>query len=787
MTKAVWVVPALLGWVVGSGVAGWPMTIVEGGRPAATIVTAAGAPEKVKAAADDLRRCLEVMTGASLPLKTDAQEVAGALILVGPSRLTEALGVAIPSGLTNARREEGYRIFCRGDRLVLAGNDAGPYHGTEYAVYDFLYRLGARWFMPGDFGELLPKMSDIVVEEMDVVEKPDFVMRNWWLHIVPELAGQERLWKIRNRMNPDSSQIFAIPGDSSVRNVLPPPDTLQTRPELFALNPDGSRNPYHPNLTNPETVAYVAERIKGYFRANPTANSFGFAPDDGLPRDYSPETLKLSLGLPDLLGRPGIEAEKSTTEEWFHFVNAVTAEVRREFPDVYIATNGYANRNIPPQGMKLDDHLVVMFAAIWCCTLHAYDDPHCWQKVRQGEMLQEWCKLCPNVWIYNYNYQMLVSGLTPLPEFTKLRRDFPLMKRWGVMGFFDESRNVWAEAGIPSRYLRARLEWDADADVDALLADFFARWYGPAAEPMRRFYEALDQAITTAQVHGHEDRVLPEIYTPSLVEQLGRELAAAEALAAQAGDAVRQRVLADRLIYDHLREYVAMSAAEVQGDFAAAADHAQRMLDLRARLHAISPFFIWPDENGYHTGVWYWKISDRRDWYRSLADKISGRTGDLVAFCPTEAAFRLDPHDDGRFQGWYKPEWNDADWSRISTARPFYVQGYQDGAGHPYVGVLWYRLEVEVPSAVQGRRVMLYIPNLTTEGWVWVNGQFVGYRPYMEAYVRPAHLECDVTEALRPGEKNLIAVRVNTSLSEAQGAEGLYSRAFLYAPRQPQQ
>jgi len=53
--------------------------------------------------------------------------------------------------------------------------------------------------------------------------------------------------------------------------------------------------------------------------------------------------------------------------------------------------------------------------------------------------------------------------------------------------------------------------------------------------------------------------------------------------------------------------------------------------------------------------------------------------------------------------------------------------------------------------------------------------------------VRPAHLECDVTEALRPGEKNLIAVRVNTSLSEAQGAEGLYSRAFLYAPRQPQQ
>jgi hypothetical protein len=78
------------------------------------------------------------------------------------------------------------------------------------------------------------------------------------------------------------------------------------------------------------------------------------------------------------------------------------------------------------------------------------------QKVRQGQMLRRWCELCKIVRIYGYNYNMLVSGLTPVPEFTKLRRDFPLMKKWGVMGFPDESRNVWAEAGIASLYLRIR-------------------------------------------------------------------------------------------------------------------------------------------------------------------------------------------------------------------------------------------------------------------------------------------------------------------------------------------
>ena len=300
---------------------------------------------------------------------------------------------------------------------------------------------------------------------------------------------------------------------------------------MLALNEDGTRNPYLPNLTNPEAAAIAGGIIKDYLRKNPAANSYGFAPDDGMPRDFNPETLKLSRGFVTLGARPGVPGEASITEEWLMFVNRVADEVHKEFPQAYIATNGYANRNLPPEGVKLDDRMVIMFAAIWSCTLHGYDDEHCWQKVRQGQMLKRWCELCKNVWIYGYNYNMLVSGLTPVPEFTKLRRDFPLMKKWGVMGFHDESRNVWAEAGIASRYLRAQLEWNAEADVDAVLDDFFARWYGRAARPMKAFYVALDDAVTRTPIHAHEDRVLPEVYTPELLERLKQLVAEAEQLA----------------------------------------------------------------------------------------------------------------------------------------------------------------------------------------------------------------------------------------------------------------
>jgi len=770
---------AVLGGMHMTG-AGAELVLVQDGQAAATIVVAADAGDKVKVAAADLQAYLERMSGATLPLVTDETTPEGTLVLVGAGRLTADLGVEIPAGVTASRREEGFVISCSRDRLLLAGNSDGPYHGTEYAVYELLNRLGVRWFMPGEFGEVVPSRETVTFPEGTVRETPDFIMRDWWLHIKPELADQERRWKIRNKMNPDRNEFFHVPGDSSIRNVLQS-DLVTTKPELFALNPDGTRNPHYPNLSNPDAVQMVADKVKQWFSEHPEATSYGFAPDDGMPRDYNPETLKLSVGLPEVQGRPGVAAELSVSDEWFGFVNKVIAEVHKEHPGVYISTNGYANRDIAPITVKPDPSTVVMFAAIWCCTLHGYDTEHCWQKTRQAQMLRKWAELCPNVWIYGYNYNMLVSGLTLLPEFTKLRQDLPLLKKWGIIGFMDETRNVWMESGIGSRYLRARLEWDTDVNVDALLDEFFSQWYGPAAEPMKAYYYALDRAVAEGSVHGHEDRCLPELYSADLLNGMRRQVTMAKAAADS--EPYATRVKAEELIHDHLRAYMAMTDADLEGDFTEAAKQAAQMLSYRRQIHAISPFFCWPDEDGYHTGVWYWKITDRQRFYEDLADKTGGKTGELVALCPTETAFRTDPMDEGRYAGWFATEWPAGDWPRISTKRPFFAQGYRSSQGHSYVGDMWYRFRVDVPAHFAGRTIRLCVPQVAAEAWCWVNGQFMGHRPYKEPYERPASMEVDVTSALRPGQANVIAFRVNTSLAMSADAEGIYSRAFLYAVR----
>jgi hypothetical protein len=765
----------------------------EDGSPRATIVVAQAALEpakddaasqKISAAARDLQEYLHKISGATVALTGDGSTPVGTLILVGKSRLTDAMKIDIPSGLTPARKEEGFIIQSKNGNLILAGNDAGPYHGTEYAVYDFLNRLGVRWFMPGEFGEVVPQQKTITVGEYSIRETPDFIQRNWWLHSAPEMAEQERRWKLRNKMNPDN--MFAIPTDSSLRKFVADAELAKTKPELFAKNFDGSLNLHYPNLSNPETVQIAAEKMKEYFRKNPDVGSIGIAPDDGMPRDFNAETVKRNAGFSDLVGREGVPSEMSTTEEWLEWVNAVTREVNKEFPDKIVTTNGYANRNMAPFGVAIDPNVSIMFAAIWSDTLHAYDNPRSWQTVRQGQLLKQWCDLNDKVWIYGYDYGMIASALTPIPQTRKLAHDYPLMKKWGVMGFIDETRNDWAERGIPSKYLKARLEWDANADADALLTDYFAKWYGAAAKPSRAFWDALEAAMESTPMLGHEDRILPWVYSPQLLSTLAKSIGEAEKLASTPREKLHVKV--DRLILEHLKHYVAMNDAEFAGDFANAARAAKQMLDLQHQLAAIDPFLMPAQErkaNGavdYNSGVWYWTVGDRQKYYQSLANKLSGKTGTLVTLFPERAAFSTDPTDEGRFAGWYRADWNTQNWKPLSTTKPFYAQGYMDKSGYPYLGNVWYRFKINVPANVRGKRVLLYAPVVETEAWTWVNGQYVGHRPYRESYERPNSMELDVTNALRPGQANVIAIRVSTSRNQSACAGGLVSRLFLYSP-----
>jgi hypothetical protein len=796
--------------------AGTNFTLVTDGKPACCIVVAEKPTDNAKAASAELQKYVEKMSGVKLEIRSDAEEVSGPKILVGRSRLTDAIsGLKIPDGLTPAFTEEGYVINCSGDTLVLAGNDAevdldilsrpdpsgsclgnkSLYLGTRYAVYDLLNRLGVRWFAPGEFGEVVPKSGTLRIAEMSVTERPDFPSRAMFAcGGEPGAAMQDDrdMWMVHNRMNPRSPMWFGVPADGSLTYMMPR-DMVKEHPEWFALQADGTRLAGMPCMTDelrrndPKYAGQprlLDELMKRWTTNMGKGRCTAFSPDDGTPACLCESCRMMSNRFSDgycAVPPPGQEPgtpgdpmpEYLTSQEYFHFINGILEDMGKNHPGHLITTNGYANRYAPPEvGPEFNRYknLVIMFADIVGCTIHRYDDPKCWQMRQQYNFLKKWCQLTDKVWLYNYNYTILVSKGTITPMTKRIRTNIPMIKQAGAIGFRDQEWIDLSQLGLPTYVARFALEWNTKADVTAILNDFYSKWYGPAAAPIRDYYETLENAFDSAQCHGHEDVILTEIYSPTVMARLAADIARAEAAAVTESDKTHVRV--ERLGYDHLCMYVESLQAKKDCRFADAAKLMQQMWNTKLAMRKISSCFGWsPTPYGM-------------DWEADRMTKLAKMS--VLAPVTETARFRTDKHDVGRSDRWMAPEFKDTKWQTCSVSNGWQSQGLKDedglsmltGDGHPYRGLAWYRFTVDVPAVPAGKQARLFLPALVNRGWAWVNGHYAGRNNYQQAWFRPQEMDVDVTQYLKPG-KNVIALRVEC-LEEYYGANGVYERPFLY-------
>jgi hypothetical protein len=274
------------------------------------------------------------------------------------------------------------------------------------------------------------------------------------------------------------------------------------------------------------------------------------------------------------------------------------------------------------------------------------------------------------------------------------------------------------------------------------------------------------------------------VYSDGLIARLEQNVKAAEALATDAWS--KPRVQADRTTLENLKAYMAMSRAEWDANFTEAAAQAKHMIDVRKAIAPISRFYFDPnpDRNDDSVSFYYWSANQRQKYYQQVADATTGKTGSMIGVLPETAKCRLDPRDDGRYYEWFATNHDDKDWTPVRTTMPFYRQiaGGVDASGYPYMGALWYRQEFNVPANAKGKKVYLYTAAIEPEAWVWINGQFVGHRAYHDAYERPNALDMDITKFLKPGQKNTLAIRVDTGSGAAAIADGLCARLFLYSP-----
>ncbi len=113
-----------------------------------------------------------------------------------------------------------------------------------------------------------------------------------------------------------------------------------------------------------------------------------------------------------------------------------------------------------------------------------------------------------------------------------------------------------------------------------------------------------------------------------------------------------------------------------------------------------------------------------------------------------------------------------------------YVQVIEDGdkeaklrtgrtGALPATGVGWYRREIFLPESDSPRRIYVEFDGVMSNAKVYLNGEYVGERPY--GY---SSFSFDLTEKFRMGERNVLAVRVENKPEMSR----FYTGAGIYRP-----
>ncbi|MDQ8181619.1 glycoside hydrolase family 2 TIM barrel-domain containing protein [Pelagicoccus sp. SDUM812005] len=126
------------------------------------------------------------------------------------------------------------------------------------------------------------------------------------------------------------------------------------------------------------------------------------------------------------------------------------------------------------------------------------------------------------------------------------------------------------------------------------------------------------------------------------------------------------------------------------------------------------------------------------------------------------------------------PAFDDSDWRKLDLPHDWSIEGeYRKDnpmggtAGYLPAGIGWYRKTVEVPQEWRGKHVEIAFDGVYMNSEVWVNGQFLGRRPY--GWISFSY---DISKFIQESDTLTFAVRVD---NEKQPSARWYTGSGIYA------
>ena len=398
----------------------------------------------------------------------------------------------------------GYYMVKRGNHVALVGKDG---HASGFACSDFLKRFtGYRSFGGGPFGTVLPKIDDFdLPKEFTIREEPS---------VTSVCVAGDPVWDgafaRALRITCVSTHAMADMIDESLYAEHP-----EYFPEINGVrrNPKGQQ--WNPCLANPDLPKLFRAYATAYFQKHPQ--------HIGLP-------MGVNDGGGDCCCAKCSELLRKHGNQYVEFYNMAAKILAQEFPGKLLAFIAYTScARAPTDGYRMEPNILV-------------------EKTGHAGGLKAWRDAgVRHFGNYQYLYGLsdcrMAPGHYPFYIADYLRRH---TREYAITTFWQEYYPDSVVFDACRQYVVDELLWNMDADVEALVTDYHEKMFGPAAKPMRRFFDVCEEAFRDNPERG--ESFFAEWMSPIQFNGYTFErLAAADAALAEAAAAAPEKAKAEHV------------------------------------------------------------------------------------------------------------------------------------------------------------------------------------------------------------------------------------------------
>ncbi len=518
---------AVTDYMTGVNLAGKTFDIIKDGIARYDVVIPSEASDKLALLVSEMNEYFIQMTGTWLQMYRDNEYTGDKYISIGDTEQSKKNNIDI-SEVEN----DGFVIKNVGDNFFIKGKEE---LGAQNGVYSFLERFaGIRWLTSTE--TYIPETSTITARECDILENPEFAMRDWMIagYLEEEFAAHRRFLRAGDYFAPQVAESHNTtdqeqqPGIGYVnKSDIDPADpqgrTLgESHPEYFSDYTNTTATDYDICFTNgvddngelkegQSVASLLIDKIKRFLTEDKDTRNIKYIMIGRVDNRNANCQCETCNERKELYGHSGISVilmnlVEEKINEWLMREQGRTVGVvmlaYHQTQNPPVNTNADGSFSLKSPLVKANKNVMVRIAPIDANFTYSYVDERQDEVTRNA--LNGWAEVTDKfmIWDYQQNY---VEYLWYLPTTHYLKENLRYFKSIGaeylmIQGSYSQ-KEIWQSD--MRAYIASKLFWDFDWDIEYLMNEFLTLYYGEAASYVRRIIDLYEN-------HYREMMELPE-------------------------------------------------------------------------------------------------------------------------------------------------------------------------------------------------------------------------------------------------------------------------------------